>query len=59
MGENHSNSKRAFWKQFTKEEKSAIFSARAKKMWASKTPAERKARSLLMVEAKQKKLSTT
>jgi hypothetical protein len=57
MGELHHQSKVLFWKKFTKEERKAILSARAKKGWANKTPEEKKQRSLLMQKARLKNLT--
>ncbi len=59
MGELHTRAKKNYWATISPEEKSAIFSARAKKMWASKSKEERQARANLMVKAKKDKLSTS
>ena len=43
MSIKQSQAKVRFWQQFTPEQKSQILSERAKKMWAKRTPEERKA----------------
>lgn len=55
MGQKNHEAKLKYWSQFTAEQKSKIFSDRAKKMWANKTLKQKKTRSVLMHMAKNSK----
>jgi len=57
MGIKHNLAKKAFWAQYTPEQRSLLISIRVKKMWKKKTTQQKKDRALLMLTAK-KKLST-
>lgn len=50
--------RKRFWASKSPEERSQIFSLRAKKQWTRKTKAEKQARSQLMFKAKQLKNAT-
>ncbi len=56
-----SEAKLAYWKSIPQEQRTIMRSASAKKGWAKKSKKDKRARALLMVEArriKQKQLST-